>query len=384
MGIFDNNLFFTNKNIELDKYINNYCFNIQIFASPEDEGRTEEPTERKRRKAREEGNVAKSQDLVSAFVFLFSFWTLWFLAKTIIKSLKEYFLYTFSNLNQPYSYSNVTSSILDFSFFFWKLIGPVIFAAVIIGFLVNAFQVGFMFAPKAIVPKFSKVSFTLSKLKERVLMSKTVFTNFIFSLIKFILLPIIFFIILKSEITEIMNLGFMGISPSIDFIGNMILKLFNSTGILLLAIAIPDYFIKKKHYEDSLKMTKEELKREFKEEEGDPLIKAEIRKMYMSILNKKNIRKRVPESDFVVTNPTHYAVAIKYDMMEMSAPIVMAKGEEQEALLIKEIAKEHNVPIIENPPLARQLYNSTEVGQEIPPEFYVVVAEILIQIGKFK
>lgn len=369
---------------EMNNILNNYYIDLQLFASAEDEGRTEEPTERKRRKAREEGNVAKSQDLVSAFVFLFTFWTVWFLAKNIISEIKKYFISTFSSINANYSYNDVTTTIFNFSFFFWKIVGPAILIAVIIAFFVNSLQVGFMFAPKSIIPKFSKISFTFSKLKERVLMSKTVFTNFIFSVLKFLILSFIFVILIKSEMKEIMNLGFMGINPSVDFIGNLIIKLFNATGIILLVVAIPDYFVKKKQFEDSLKMTKEELKREFKEEEGDPLIKAEIRKMYVAILNRQNIRKRVPESDFVVTNPTHYAVAIKYDMVEMSAPVVTAKGEDNEALLIKDIAKEYGVPIIENPPLARQLYNSTEVGQEIPPEFYVVVAEILIQIGKFK
>ena len=359
-----------------------YFFDLQFFASPDDEGRTEDPTERKKKKAREEGNVAKSQELVSALVFLFTFWAVWMMVGTIYVTLKNFMVMSFESLNQRVLFDNVASYVLGFSMDFWKIMGPAVAVAVFIAILGNVAQVGFMFTLKPISPKFNKVLFTFKKLKEK-MFSKTSFFNFITSLLKMLFLGLIFFIIIQGHTSEMVNLAGMGLTQSLAFLGSMMIKMFNAAGLFLLAIAVPDYIFKKKQYKDSLKMKKEEVKQEMKEDEGDPQIKGQIREMYNAMMNQHNIRRSVPQADVVVVNPTHFAVALKYDMEKMQAPMVIAKGEDDQALLIKQIAFENDVPVEENPPLARQIYAMTEVGDYIPEDFFLVIAELLIKVGKY-
>lgn len=363
--------------------LDDFYFDLQLFANPEDEGRTEEPSERKRKKAREEGNVGKSQDLVSALVFLFTFWVIWIMANMIFEGLKNYMISTFKSINSPFSAGNAMQALLAFSIEFWEIVGPCLIAAIFIGVLANLIQVGFMFTPKPIEPKFKKIAFTFEKLKNKVLFSKEMMINLFFSFIKLVILAGIFFVIIKGDSYQLINMGGMGLSQSLGVIGGMVLKLFNAAGIFLLLLSLLDYKFKKKQFEDSLKMKKEEVKREFKEDEGDPMIKGRVKQMYNEFLNRQNIKKTVPQADVIVTNPTHYAVALKYEMEQMQAPMLIAKGEDETALLIRTIAKENNIPIVENPPLARQLYSITEVGDYIPEEFFLTVAEILVRLGKF-
>lgn len=368
------------KNLVLKK---DYYFNLQLFANPEDEGRTQEATERKKRKAREEGNVAKSQDLVSAVVFLISFWVLWIMAEFIFAMIKNFMLASFQNLDKPFSLNDAFNTVLKFSLSFWKIIGPVLIFGVVMAIILNVVQVGFMFTLKPITPKFNKISFTFEKLKEKVLFSKTVFHNLIFSLTKFLVLILFFVLIIKAEIPSLINLSSMDLTQSFGIIGNLVVKFFNGVGIFLVALGIPDFLLKKKQLADSLKMTRQEIKDEFKEDEGDPMIKGQLKEMYRNLLNRQTIRRVVPQADVVITNPTHFAVAIQYHL-GMPAPMVLAKGEDDEALLIREIAQENDVPVVENPPLARQLYSITEVGDEIPEEFFEVVATVLVNLGVFQ
>ncbi len=360
-----------------------YYFNLQLFANPEDEGRTQEATEKKKRKAREEGNVAKSQDLVSAVVFLVSFWVLWIMAEFIFAIIKNFMLAAFRNLDKPFSLNDSFNTIFDFSLNFWKIIGPILIFGVVVAIILNVVQVGFMFTLKPITPKWNKISFTFAKLKEKVLFSKTVFHNLIFSLIKFFVLILFFVLIIKAEIPALINLSSMDLTQSFGIIGNLVVKFFNGVGIFLVALGIPDFLLKKKQLADSLKMTLQELKYEFKDDDGDPMIKGQLKEMYRNLLNKQTIRRVVPQAEVVITNPTHFAVALQYNL-GMPAPMVLAKGEDDEALLIREIAQENNVPVVENPPLARQLYSLTKVGDEIPTEFFEVVSTILLNLGIFQ
>ncbi len=362
--------------------LDDIIFDLQFFANPEDEGRTEDPTERKKKKAREEGNVAKSQELVSALVFLFSFWVLWIMMGTIFASLKKIMVSNFQNLNAPFKLDDIGNSIMSFALDFWKIVGPALLVGAIIAVVGNVAQIGFLFSTKAIQPKFNKVLFTFDKLKKK-LFSKESFFNFITSIAKLVVLAGIFLIIIQADVTELINMSAMGLEQSLSIVGNMLLKMFNVAGVFLLAISIPDYLFKKKQHKESLQMTKQELKQELKEDEGDPQIKGQIREMYQSLMNQQNIKKTVPEADVVITNPTHFAVALKYELESMKAPIVLAKGEDKLALMIRELAFENDVAVIENPPLARSLYATTETGDYIPEEFFMVIAEILVQVGKF-
>jgi len=366
-------------------FLESYYFDLQLFAAnPEDEGRTEEATEKRKKKSREEGQVAKSQDFISSLVFLFSFWTLWLMAQFIFLTLKNLMADSFKAINKPFSFNDVTSYIGDFSLTFWKLTGPIFLTAVVVGIFANVLQVGFMFSTKIIQPKFNRISFTFEKLREKIFFSKQMMFNLLFSIVKVVILGIIFYIIIKADIKEIINMADYGIEQSLAVILNTALKMFNAAGIFLLSISIPDYLIKKKQHADSLKMSKQDIKQEYKEEEGDPMIKGYIRDMYNKMLSKASIRKTVPEATVVITNPTHFAVAVKYDPVSFPTPVVIAKGEDDEALLIRQIAFENDVPVVEDKPLARSLYKLTNVGDEIPSEFFSVIATLLVNVGAIK
>jgi flagellar biosynthetic protein FlhB len=359
--------------------LKHYKLNLQLFANPEDEGRTEEPTERRKREKREEGEVAKSQDLSSAFVFFFSFLGFWvffeYFISSIIMALKHYLGHVDVNI-----LADGEKGFIAIVFF--KGILPICTVAIIAAIVINVVQAGFLITPKAITPKLSRISFSLKKFREKIFFSKPVMLNLVFSLGRILFLSLIFIFLIRLNLKEVLNLSGMGVGAALITILKLVLKMFFISGIFLILLGIPDYFAKRKQFKDSLKITKSEAKREHRQEEGDPQVKGYLREMYNKILQKQSIRTRVPEADVIITNPTHFAVALKYDMNTMDSPMVVAKGEDDTALLIRETATEYGIQIIENPPLARELYKLLNVGDFIPEHLTMVIAEIFVQLYK--
>jgi flagellar biosynthetic protein FlhB len=187
------------------------------------------------------------------------------------------------------------------------------------------------------------------------------------------------FVLLNNQIGKLMNLSRMNIVDSFLAIWSVIFQFVSFSGVMLLIFAIGDYAFQRHVHKESLKMRKEELKEEYKEMEGDPQIKARIREMQRRLLSRKMIQE-VPKADVVITNPTHIAVAIKFDQNYMNGPTVLAKGEGLFAQKIKEVARENNVYIVENKPLAREIYKTVAVGDEIPVELWAAVAKILSMV----
>jgi len=367
-------LWFSRKTKYLD--IKNLKFDLQLFAPP-DTGtgeKTEEATPRRRQKARERGNVAKSMDLNSAFILLVGFSVLYLAGDFMLANLKR----TMSNFilqsgTLDLSFSNINRVIFLVLKDLFLIILPFISAIVVTAFAVNIFQVGFLFTLEPLKFKLNKLN-PVSGLKR--IFSKTAVGELVKSLIKLAILWYIPYKAIKEAYPVILRFYDLPFNNSFLTMMKMVFDLSLKIILVLIFIAFLDYRFQKYIYEESLKMSKYEVKQERKEQEGDPRIKAEFRRRMMQLAMKRMMQE-VPQADVVITNPVHIACAIKYDDETMDAPHLVAKGQALIAEKIKEIAKEHNVPIVENKPLAQALYKTTEVGDPIPVELYQAVAEIL-------
>ncbi|MGL4562361.1 MAG: flagellar biosynthesis protein FlhB [Brevinema sp.] len=365
------------KYLYLINQIDFYSFDLQRFASPEEEGRTEDPSESKKRKAREEGNIPISQELIGIVVFLAIFFSVVFFWKFYYDNFYKLIVYyiqgidtiRFSRNNIQFMTGNILSIIM-------LLLSPVFIVGVISTLAVSLAQTKFLFTTKKITPDLKRVFGNVFSNLQKMFWSKQAFFNLVKSLLKVILVFGIAFILTMNELGVIIGYIHMDNVKSIGSIMWILVKFVTISGIVLVVLAVSDYVFQYKEYIDSLKMTKQEVKEEFKEQEGNPEIKQKIRQIE-SQMGTRRMMKAVPTADVIITNPTHYAVAIKYDRSYMNAPIVVAKGTDRVALRIKELAKENNIPIHENKPLARGLYASANVGDEIPYEFYRTVADVL-------
>ena len=355
---------------------------LQWFAA-EDEGRTEEPSDLKLEKARKEGRVAKSQEVNGAFVFVFSVVTLMLLAKWLLKNFEEILVFFFTRCAQGNAVSG-TSAVVFFNYFI-KMVLPISFVALIAGVAGNIIQNrGWMFSLKPITPNFKKILPHFGEYFKKTIFSRQGAFNIVKSLAKVAVLVLAAFTIIRSNMGELLFiihqngniLGAFGKIASIAF------KLLFFAAVFFLVISIPDYVIQRKEFIDSLKMTKQEVKEEYKEMEGDPEVKGRIKQAQRQLLA-SNMPKAVAESDVVITNPTHFAVALKYDAAANDAPMVNAKGEDFMAQRIKEIARENDVPIVENRPLARGLYADVELGAIIPNNYLNAIVLVYSHLKKF-
>jgi len=265
-----------------------------------------------------------------------------------------------------------------------RIVLPVMGVGVIAGILANVLQTGgFIFSAKKISLDFGKLISNVPKNFKKMFWSGETVFNFIKSILKVVGVFAIGFVIVNARLTSILSIPRMRPFESLALISDMLFQFVSFAGLLLLVFAVGDYVFQRWTHKQTLKMTKYEVKQEVKEHEGDPEIKAKMREIERRILSRRMIRD-VPKADVVITNPTHYSIALRYDGNAMPAPTVIAKGEGAFALRIREVAKEHNVPLVENKPLARALYKQVEVGDIVPKEFFEVVANILAMVYKMK
>jgi flagellar biosynthetic protein FlhB len=263
----------------------------------------------------------------------------------------------------------------EFTELFFITVFPILMSVLIIGLVINYIQVGFIFTTETLKLDLNKIN-PLNGLKQ--LFSMKMLVELTKTIIKLILIGFYAYYEIKNKLNESLNTPFFSIENDFILMLNLCFSVVIKITVALLIVAMIDYMYQKWEFEKSLKMTKQEVKDEFKQTEGDPQIKSKLRQMQKDLLNKKMIEK-VPEATVIITNPTHISIALKYER-GMGAPEVVAKGIDFMALRIREIAKEHNVPLIENKPLARAMYPIVEVNQEIPEEYYQAVAEILAVI----
>ncbi len=360
-----------------------YTYDLQWFAA-EDEGRTEDPTEYKKKKARDEGNVPKSQELTGIIVFLLCFWTLALLGKQTFKGLQDIMTFFVNGmLDIKISGNNLGNLYAQMLWLIARVVLPIMGVGVVAAFGANIIQTGFLFTTKKLKPNISKIWTNIPKNLKKMFWSSETMFNLLKSILKVVGVFSIAAIVVSNRIVQILTIPQLSAGQSLSLIANIILQFVSIAGVMLLVFAIGDYAFQRWQYIQSLKMTKQEIKQEMKEMEGNPEIKAKIREMERRILSRKMINE-VPNADVVITNPTHFAVAIKYDPNYMAAPLVVAKGENAFAQRIKEVARENNVYVIENKPLARELYKKVEVGQEIPAELFMAVAKVLSMVYQMK
>lgn len=355
---------------------------LQWFASAEDEGRTEDPSEHKLRKAREEGRIPKSQELTGGLVLLLPVLTLILLAPWLLRG--------FVQIIRFYMERCTTASITDgellmeFLYAMVRMVLPIAATAIVAGVTANVIQnKGFIFTTKTIEPKMSKILPKFGEYFKKTLFSFEGAFNVVKSIVKVAVIFIAAYLLIRSETRQLISLMNTNFWDGIVFIAETTAKLLIITSIIFIIIAIPDYIVQKKQFMESMKMTKQEVKQEYKELEGDPLVKGKLRQ-YMHEMLRRNIPAAVAKSDVVITNPTHYAVAIQYDSTTMAGPMVMAKGVDSLARRIREIATENKVPLVENRPLARALYAEVEIGEMVPENYYQALAVILANVYNTK
>ena len=348
----------------------------------EDEGRTEEPSEYRIEKASKEGRVAKSQEISAALVILFAVLILVFLAKFIFSECMNIYKYFFQRCSEADLSDKTMYSVFLSSFL--KIILPITSIGILAGVTGNIIQTrGFIFSWKPIQPKFDKILPHFGEYFKKTLFSGRGLFNIAKNFIKVILICVIGYIFIRKDIFVLIQIIDNGqILKAVGKIASMAAQILLFVAMMFLLISIPDYFVQRKEFRESLKMTKQEVKQEYKELEGDPEVKSKLRSMQQQLL-KMNIPRAVKEADVVIANPTHYAVTLKYDEQAAdSAPMMTAKGEDNTALYIRRLAEENNKPVIENRPVARELYSNLEVGDVIPEKYYRIIAEIYAQIKK--
>jgi flagellar biosynthetic protein FlhB len=360
-----------------------FRFDLQLFAA-EDEGRTEEPTEYKKRKAREEGKVAKTQELPGALILISGFFVIFLFSKSMYRSLLAMMeFYLGSVITVVNSGDNLFFLFKPILPLMARVVGPVLGVVFIAAFVGNVVQVGFRFSAKPIQPDFSRINPNPVRFFQRVLLSKQTAVNLGKAVFKIATIGAISFLLIKKDIYTIMRTVDMGLTQGLYIIFSIAFKLIMIVSGVLLILSIPDYIFQRIQHIDSLKMTRQELKEERKLLEGDPLLRARMRERQRAYA-KKRMMYEVPTADVVITNPIHYAVALKYEALRMSAPTCVAKGQELIARRIRDIANENDVPVVENKPLARELYRKVDIGDEVPDELFTAVAEVLAFVYKLK
>ncbi len=343
--------------------------------------KTEPASPRKRREAREEGNVAKSTEVNSAIVLLFGVAGLRIFGGRMMQQIKDCFHWVWTHMDTiDFSTSSMPGYLWSGVGYMSLIMAPIVMVLVIAALASNIVQVGFMFSGKALAPKFNKIN-PLSGIKRMFSMKSML--EVVKGIFKILIVSYMGYVTIQAELTTYPHLIDKDVSEIIGFVGIMGYKLGIRAGVILLVLAVFDYAYQKYEYEKKLRMTKQEVKEEYKRTEGDPIIKSRIRALQRERARQRMLQD-VPEADVVLTNPTHLAVALKYDPEKGTAPVVVAKGARLIAERIKAIAKENDVPVIENKPLARMLYKTVQIGGEIPMELYKAVAEILAYVYRLK
>lgn len=354
---------------------------LQWFAA-EDEGRTEEPSEYKIHKAREEGRVAKSMELCSSVVMLATVIVLVIAAPYFWRWMGEILVFYFTHINETEMLQKrfYAHFLLNMA----KMVLPLALIGIFAGVISNIAQnKGFIFSTKPIEPQFSKILPRFGQYLKKTLFSFEGGFNVVKSLVKVAAVAFSAFLIIRMDLPKILaSLNAANVYSAVGGICWTAARILISCSIIFLAVSIPDYFVQKRQFIESMKMTKQEVKQEYKEMEGDPDVKAHLQQAQRDLLQ-RNMPQQVAKSDVVITNPTHFAVALAYDSMKNDAPQVMAKGADELAQRIKAIAAENNVPIVENRPLARALYAETEIGDIIPSAYFSAIAAVYSHLEKF-
>ncbi|MBG0790129.1 MAG: flagellar biosynthesis protein FlhB [Desulfovibrionaceae bacterium] len=349
----------------------------------EDPSKTERATEKRRKKQRQEGHVAKGQELSKVMVLLGGVITLRFMIGFYHNRLTDIFHWTFTDAIHMQVDKHST-----YTLFSWGLgqlavlVLPFLITVAFVAFLTERLQVGALWTSKPLKPNFGKTFNIMGGIK-KLMLSPEAFIKLAKSLLQAMAVAIAPYIVIQQEMPNLLPLFHSNAQGIISYILTVGYKMVCYALIPMLIIAIVDIFYQRWNYEEQIKMTKDEIKDERKQAEGDPKVKQQQRSKMMQMMAARMFQD-IPKADVVITNPTHFAVALQYDPFVAPAPLVLAKGVNRVAERIKEVAREHNIPIEENPPLAQALYKQVEIGETIPEELFQAVAAILAKLEKFR
>ncbi len=362
-------------------------YNLQFFAKDGPDGeKTEQPTEKKKSDTRKEGSVAKSKEIGSCLLLLSFFVLLKVWVSTIGIEFLEFFGGIYNKIPElakargGVDEAGMSIVVKDsISQYIWYML-PVFGVAFAVAFIGDLVQVKWKPTAKPLKPKISK----LNPLKgfKRLFSSKSLI-ELLKSVLKIILVGYIAYSTLKESAGILLLFYDMSFMQSLSSIGDIVINLGIKISAFYIIVAAADYIYEKWKFNEDLKMTKQEVKDEYKNSEGDPQVKGKIKQKMMEA-SRRRMMQAIPKADVVITNPTHYAVAVSYDPQKFEAPFVVAKGQDYLAQKIKEVARENSVEIVENKPLARMLYNNVEIGNQIPPELFQSVAEVLAFVYSIK
>jgi len=350
-----------------------------------DPSRTETATDKQRNKAREKGNVPRSQDLSNIMVLLGGFLTLFLLIQIMAEQMRDLFVWSFSeNLSTQFAPESIYYLFLTISGKLALMLLPVMLVCALIAFLTVRLQVGHLWTLK-VFKMFKNLpqNFNIINGLKRLFFSTQTVVRLLRSLLQTIAVGFASYLVLKQETLNIIPLFYQDAETVTAHMLLAAAKMVAYTLAPMLIISIADLIYTRWDYEENLKMTKAEVKDEHKQAEGDPMIKYEQRQKMLQARQKRMLES-VPKADVVITNPMHLAIALRYNSLEAPSPVVLAKGANFMAEKIKDIAREHHIPLRENKPLAQALYKSVDVGAMIPEELFQAVAAVLAQLPKFR
>lgn len=348
-----------------------FNINLQLFGE-----KTEPATSKRRQEMREKGQIPRSKELTTSLILLISFWSMklfsGYIFKDMISALRSFLSFP-KDIDSKFTTENMMQVLLQVMLVLAKVLAPILITIALVAIIVNYLQVGVVFTAKPLMPSLNKMN-PVEGFKR--LLSKTAFVELIKSILKIGIIGYVVYDYLKDNMKIVPELLNMNIESTTVFIGNTIINIGIRAAVVLLILSVFDYGYQIWDYEKSIRMSKQEIKDEYKMIEGNPQVKSKIREKQRQLALRRMMAE-VPNADVIITNPTHFAIAVKYDAKASEAPMVIAKGKDLIAQKIKETAKQNKVPVVENKPLAQALYKSVDIGEKIPSELYKAVAEVL-------
>jgi flagellar biosynthetic protein FlhB len=347
----------------------------------EDEDKTEEPSAKKQSDAREKGNVAKSNEINSVLVLLAGVYMIKLMGPWFMAELEHYVVETFrlisdvSMSEQRFMLLTIESIIIVA-----KIVLPIALVIMVIGVVSNVSQVGFLLTFKPLIPKFEKVD--PIKGLGRIFSMRSIFELFK-NIAKLTVIGFIAYVTIKGEFGKMIMLSDASLRTIWQYTVDTTFTIVIRIALVLIVLAVIDLLYQRFEHKKQLKMSKQEVKDEAKQMDGDPQVKARIRSIQREMARRR-MMEEVPKATVVVTNPTHIAIALRYEPSEGDAPVVIAKGKQIIAQKIKELAYKNNIPVVEDKPLARAMYDKIEIGSPIPVEFFTAIAEIMAYVYRLK
>lgn len=354
------------------------AIDLQFFS----EEKTEQPTQKKKQDSRRKGQVAKSNEFGTAFLFLAGFGVLYLLASYFVEEMFGYTRHLFNN-----EIHDLEFTLGELHPFFIRLVwqgvrvaGPILAAAFLVGLISQMAQVGFLFTAEPLKPKLERIN-PLAGFKR--IFSKRAIVELLKAVFKIGLVAWVTWVLIRGQITAFPQLILLHPVEAVSFVGDIVFRIGLWVGITLIVIAAADYSFQRYEQGQNLMMTKKEVREELRQSEGDPMLRSRMRQRQREIASRRMMAE-VPTADVIVTNPTHLAAALRYDAKREEAPVLVAKGAGRVAERIKEIAGEHDIPVVQNVWLARTLCDAVSVGMAIPETLYQAVAELLAFVYRLK